>query len=174
MLLSVSCLMSQPISSQCGDHVTSEDQSERSTGCYDDLVSSHLCHCHCHHNHHPSHLSRVGGHLQTFLFLDGCLSYSSKHNQPSPTSQQAKQISSLRVSDRWRFQSQGPKDDISEMCGVCGCTFVCVCPAGHAGVQITLQNTTVLWAQIKRQSRLMCWSSGVSVAVAWSALFCLK
>ena len=68
----------------------------------------------------------VGGHLQTFLFLDGCFSYSSKHNQPSPTSQQAIQISSLRVSDRWRFQSQGPKDDISEMCGVWVHIRVCV------------------------------------------------
>ena len=106
-----------------------------------------------------------------YFWTDAC---HTQVNTTSPTSQQAKQISSLRVSDRWRFQSQGPKDDISEMCGVCGCTFVCVCPAGHAGVQITLQNTTVLWAQIKRQSRLMCWSSGVSVAVAWSALFCLK
>ena len=74
-----------PITGQCSGHVTSCDQWELSSGCYDDLMSSHLCHCHCHHNQHPSHLSRVGGHLQTFLFLDGCFSYSSKHDYPCLT-----------------------------------------------------------------------------------------
>ena len=168
--------MSQPISSQGGDHVTSEDQSERSTGCYDDLVSSHLCHCHCHHNHHPSHLSRVGELEVIFKpFYFWTDAFHTQVNTTSPALPHSKPYKSLLSEFQIAgvFKVKVPKMT-SARCVESGCTFVCVCPAGHAGVQITLQNTTVLWAQIKRQSCLMCWSSGVSVAVAWSALFCLK
>ena len=62
----------------------------------------------------------------------------------------------------------------SARCVESGCTFVCVSCWSCWGANCFAKHTTVLSAQIKRQSCLMCWSSGVSVAVTWSALFCLK
>ena len=85
------------------------------------------------------------------------------NNQPSCLTARHKNLSEFQIAGV--FKVKVPKMT-SARCVKSGCTFVCLYPAGHVGVQIALQNTTVLSAQIKRQS----WSH-VLVIRTWSALF---
>ena len=116
--------------------------------------------CDCHLNHHPSHLSRVGGHLQTFLlFLDGCSSYSSKHNPPT--------LTDTKISSLLRFlQIVGVfrvkvPTVTSAKCLMSGCTFVYVVLLVMLGCKLLCK--TQLYSRLKLRGNhpLMCWLSGL-------------